>query len=103
MIVNYLAVLVAALVAMIVGSFWYSPLLFGKQWQKLRGIHVDTANMKMPAREVILEFICTLITAYVLDLMSIAFFAHTVYLAFVLAFIIWLGFYATMLLAEVLW
>ena len=30
--VNYLAVLVCAIVAMGIGSFWYSPFLLGKMW-----------------------------------------------------------------------
>lgn len=35
--INYLAVLVAALLSMGIGSMWYSPLMFGKQWLKLIG------------------------------------------------------------------
>lgn len=34
--VNYLAVVVSAVVAMVIGSFWYGPL-FGKLWMKLNG------------------------------------------------------------------
>jgi hypothetical protein len=36
--INYLAVLVAALVSMVIGGLWYSPLLFGNIWMKLSGI-----------------------------------------------------------------
>ncbi|MDP3724743.1 MAG: DUF1761 domain-containing protein [bacterium] len=32
--INYLAVLAAAGVAFALGMAWYSPMLFGKQWQK---------------------------------------------------------------------
>lgn len=32
---NYLAVLVVVVGYMIVGSLWYSPVLFGKAWMKL--------------------------------------------------------------------
>jgi hypothetical protein len=32
--VNYLAVLVAAIAAMIVGFVWYSGALFGKAWAR---------------------------------------------------------------------
>lgn len=34
--VNYLAVLVGAVINMIIGSLWYGPV-FGKQWQALMG------------------------------------------------------------------
>ncbi len=30
--INYLAVVVAAVVYMIIGALWYSPILFGKAW-----------------------------------------------------------------------
>ena len=35
--VNYWAVLVAAVVNMVVGALWYSPMLFSKPWSKLTG------------------------------------------------------------------
>jgi hypothetical protein len=31
--INVLAVLVAAMVAFVVGGIWYAPLLFGEGWQ----------------------------------------------------------------------
>lgn len=35
--INYLAVVVAAVVAFIIGGLWYSPLLFAKLWVKAHG------------------------------------------------------------------
>ena len=35
--INIWAVIVAAIVNMVVGSFWYSKSLFGKEWAKLVG------------------------------------------------------------------
>ncbi|MEL7529792.1 MAG: DUF1761 domain-containing protein [Bacteroidota bacterium] len=35
--INYLAVLVAAVAAFGLGALWYSPILFGKTWQKSLG------------------------------------------------------------------
>jgi hypothetical protein len=35
--INWLALLVAAVVNMVVGALWYSPKLFGKPWAKLLG------------------------------------------------------------------
>ena len=37
-VINYWAVVVAALAAMIIGSLWYAPFVFGKTWQKLVGL-----------------------------------------------------------------
>lgn len=33
--INWLALIVAAVINMAVGAAWYSPLLFGKKWAKL--------------------------------------------------------------------
>lgn len=41
---NVLAIIVAWLIAIGVGSFWYSPAGFGKLWSKLSGVDM----MKMP-------------------------------------------------------
>jgi hypothetical protein len=35
--INYLAVLVAAILSMVIGAVWYSPGVLGKQWMKLVG------------------------------------------------------------------
>lgn len=34
---NYVAILVAAILYFVVGALWYSPLLFGKQWMAAVG------------------------------------------------------------------
>lgn len=101
--INYFALIVAALAAMVVGSLWYSPVLFGKQWMQLRGVTPPKDGMKMPAREMALEFVATLVIAYVLDIFVIAFGAFTWQSALLLALVVWLGFYVTQLLSEVLW
>lgn len=36
--VNYLAVALAAFVCFMLGGLWYSPMLFGKVWQREAGI-----------------------------------------------------------------
>src|SRR2546429_1612246 len=35
--VNILAVLVAALLTFVLGAFWYSPILFARQWMQAQG------------------------------------------------------------------
>lgn len=102
-IVHVYAVLVAAIVAMIVGSLWYSRFLFGPQWMRLRGIDpVLAKDTGFPASKLILEFVYTLVTAFVLGLFA-SFLPPTVYASVVFALFIWVGFYVPMLLAEVLW
>lgn len=36
--INYVSVLIGALIAVVMGFVWYAPQLFGKQWQKLVGL-----------------------------------------------------------------
>lgn len=36
--VNWLAVVAAAVSAFLLGGLWYSPVLFGKPWQRLNGL-----------------------------------------------------------------
>lgn len=64
--VNYAAVVMAAVLAMVTGSVWYSKALFGKQWMKLTGVTLESAkkaNMPMLYGTM---FVGVLVEAYVL-------------------------------------
>ena len=64
--VNYVAVLLAAVSAMVVGSVWYGPL-FGASWMKLVGISkADIDKKEMPKLYGIM-FLGALVEAYVLS------------------------------------
>lgn len=97
--VNYLAVFLAALSTMVVGSIWYAKGVFGSSWAKLA--KVDLNKKVEPAQMAFLmisTFVASLITAYVL--------AHVAYLSnsyfkntflqdtLTTAFWLWLGFVA---------
>jgi len=80
--VNYLAVLACTVVAMILGSLWYSPVLFGNAWMKAIGLKKEDfkkgdSNKAMFA-SVILAFIGAIqlmmfgAQIYVADLVGIA-------------------------------
>ncbi|HEY4267070.1 MAG TPA: DUF1761 domain-containing protein, partial [Galbitalea sp.] len=36
--INYIAVILATLSSMIIGSVWYTPKVFGNYWMKLSGV-----------------------------------------------------------------
>lgn len=65
--INYLAVLIAGLSSMLVGSIWYMPKVFGAKWAKLAKVNL---NKKMTASQMIVlmtsTLVASLITAYVL-------------------------------------
>jgi hypothetical protein len=62
--INYLAVLVAAALAMAVGALWYSPVLFARQWMKAVGKKAEDLSGAQSAY--MLTAIGTAIAAYVL-------------------------------------
>ncbi len=105
-IVNYLAILVSAIVVFVVGGFWYSPLLFGNIWMKLMGFSdkdLKKAKEKGMTKAYIINFIAALIMVWIL-----AYFVKYVgasdWVGGVQAgFWIWLGFFATQMIGGVLW
>lgn len=69
--VNYLAVVLAMVSSMVVGSVWYAKGVLGNAWIKLA--KVDMKANKSAAMPIIVTAIVSLITAYVL--------AHVAYLS----------------------
>jgi hypothetical protein len=63
--INWLSVIVATIAAFILGSLWYSPVLFGKVWQKELGLSdekIKNANMAVIfGTSFVLEFIAALV------------------------------------------
>lgn len=104
-IINYLAVLVAAIVSMIVGAFWYSPMLFGKQWMEwMNFAPKDMLDMKKRANaSYAINFLTLLLMAFVLAHFVDYAQATTFIEGVQLGFWVWLGFIATISLGSVLW
>jgi hypothetical protein len=102
--VNYVAVLVAAIAAMVVGMLWYGPV-FGKTWMKLALSPKDKKNMGMGSakKSMTLGFIGALVTAYVLAHFVGYVGAMTAGAGVQLAFWLWLGIAAPLQSGIVLW
>jgi len=61
--------LVAAIAGMLIGAFWYSPLLFGKLWMRLSGLtekQLNEAKKKGMGKLYFIAFIGILVMSYVL-------------------------------------
>lgn len=112
-VVNYWAVIVAAISTIIVGSIWYGPL-FGKIWTEGMGFTkmdpAQQAAMKKAMMGMYLQqFICSIVTAgvfaYILSALRIAMpDSMTGIMAGVQGgFWIWLGFYLPVKYGEKLW
>ncbi len=69
--VNIVAVLVAALVTFILGAFWYSPLLFARQWMQAQGYtpeKLEQMKKRGAARAYVISALCYFVMAYVMAL-----------------------------------
>jgi hypothetical protein len=113
--VNVVAVLVAALVAFVLGALWYGPL-FGKAWMKTLGMNMDEMRAKakgdpsMKAKMMkgyVITAIGSLLMAFVLA-HALVFAGTYMHLTGVMAGLEaglwnWLGFVAPVSIAGVLW
>lgn len=107
--VNYVAVLVAAVVNMVLGFLWYGPL-FGKQWMAMMGwsqADMEKAKAKGMGKSYTIMTIGSLVMAYVLahSLVFASTYTATVGVAagFMVGFWTWLGFVAPVTVGTVLW
>lgn len=101
--INYLAVIVATVVAVAIGVAWYGPL-FGKQWMRLMGFSKeDMKDMKMsPTKAMTISSLATLVMVFVLAQFVAMADVQTVAGSLHIALLIWIGFVATTLLNGVL-
>ena len=95
--INFLAVIVAAVVTFGIGALWYSPLLFGKQWMEFNAVSAEKAEAM---RKNALKMYGITFVGY---LMMAAMFAILLRMTHIdrlvggakLGFLLWLGFVAT--------
>ncbi len=105
-LVNYWAVLLAAVSGMAIGAFWYSPLGFGKSWIKLMGLPetvLTEAKKKSMGVSYALAFLGQLVMACVFAHLIVWLNLTTLVTGMRLGFWIWLGFIATTFMNQVLW
>ena len=103
--INYVAVLAAAVANMVVGFLWYGPV-FGKIWMKLMGFtpeKMEEMKKKPMGKSYAIMFASSLVMAYVLAHFVAVWNVTDIWGAVQLAFWIWLGFIATVVVSTVLW
>jgi Protein of unknown function (DUF1761) len=62
--VDWIAVIVGAILAFMLGSLWYSPKLFGTKWAKGVGVDLGSAS-SMPVAAMVVQFVATFALAWV--------------------------------------
>jgi Protein of unknown function (DUF1761) len=101
--VNWLAVAIAAVANLAVGSIWYSKFLFAEEWRKL--VKMDAKKFKAGANQgIVIAVITAVISAYVLAYLSFA--VHSVLGgsfavdSLKTAFLLWFGVSATTIFVQ---
>ena len=105
--VNYLAIIVAAIVGTIIGALWYG-VIFSKPWMRLHGFDKlaksELDKMKKKGhKSMIGHFIVLLIIGYALAHMLAYAQVATIAESIIGAVWIWFGFMATVIFGAVLW
>jgi hypothetical protein len=70
--VNWLAILVAVVIRMAVGTLWYSPVMFVKPWQALTGVTPDSMRAGM-GKAIGVDLVMSLLMALVLQQVAAGF------------------------------
>ena len=110
--INYMAVLVSAIAAMVVGYLWFGPL-FGKKWTKSNGMDQWSEEKRREAsksmtKAYVITFVLALVQAWVLAGV-IWFMAHAVNSDITVAgglkagFMMWLGFILPIKFGDKAW
>lgn len=99
--IDWIAVVIAAVLNMVIGFFWYSKWLFGSAWIKLsklneKELHVDAKTLAM-------TFVASFMIAYFLSLFEGALGVTTVTDGMFVGFLFWLAFVATTQISCYIW
>ena len=62
--INHIAVFVCAVMSLVIGGLWWSPLLFAKAWQHENGLTDEQLSSFNPAKTFGLTFLLALIMSY---------------------------------------
>jgi hypothetical protein len=107
--VNILGSVIAGVVSMAFGFFWYSDSVFGKKWRKEMGI-TDQMTEEYKAqgypgmkKQISLGLLAEIVTALVLSYIFYSLNVFDIWAGVKITFWLWLGFCATLQLGQVLW
>jgi hypothetical protein len=95
--INFLAVIIAAVVSFVIGAVWYSPVLFAKPWMAAHGFTLESmaARRSTMARAYGISLICMLVMALVIDVLLVRMGISGAMHGARLGALLWLGFAAT--------
>jgi hypothetical protein len=98
--VNYAAVITATIFSFVLGAFWYSPLLFGKQWIEAAGKSEEELKKGGGFAAYLLTLVIWFVSTYILaNIINFAG-ANTLGNGMIIGFLCWLGFTAAISLMH---
>lgn len=62
--INHIAVLVCAVLSLVIGGLWWSPLLFAKAWQREVGLSDEQLKQMNPAKTFGITFVLAYLASY---------------------------------------
>jgi uncharacterized protein DUF1761 len=98
--VNYLAVVVAAVVALVIGFIWYSPPVFCNRWMAYFGTTQAQLGNPGPSGMAV-GVVASLLNAWVLAVLSLNLGGKSLTDGIMLGALAWLGFMATITAAQI--
>ena len=98
--VNYLAVIVAAVVALVIGFAFYSPQTLGRRWMAYLGTTQAQLGNPGPVG-MATGIVASLVNAWVLALLAMNLGGTTIGDGVMLGILCWLGFMATITAAQI--
>jgi len=100
---NIWAVLVAWVISVALGSFWYSPAGFSKLWSRLSGVDMMKTPKDESTRAIILVVASSLLQAFALAIVLNSLNITSVGQAVIAALILWFGFVALTTIGNTLY
>lgn len=104
-LVHFFPVLIAAVASTIVGAFWYSPLLFGREWARLTALYREppTHAASDARRGYVASFAADVVTGAILAFFLSSLAVSNVLDVLAVVWWFWLGFTVPIAFGEVVW
>ncbi len=101
---NTWAIVVSAIISMVIGTFWYSPMTsIGRSWMRLTGVSQSKPSGAEMIKVMGAGFLTAAVFSTVLAIILRIANATSVYDGIVIGSIIWVGFIVTNYLGGVIW
>lgn len=100
---NYVAIIVATLINVVLGAWWYSPAGMGKKWSKMTDIDMMKSPKQETQRAIMAVFVGAIVQAVVLAVVIKSLGASTALQGAKIGLALWAGFVAATSIGDALY